>query len=182
MWMKMLVGILGILFLLIQAAGMAANNSREESGQRPGVVLEFEKETYRKGDSIILTLWLENKSNAPRSTRSGFALTPAKFSIKFEVTFPDGTVWTTCMGEADPEKNFMVNEPIRVGPNSRIKLGVFDLGSMHLIPGDKASLDPSGYKEFWKIAGRGAYSVCWWDGVFQLGKPLYSNDVRFKIE
>ncbi|MGA7742141.1 MAG: hypothetical protein WBP56_18465 [Polyangia bacterium] len=152
-----------------------------ESFVRPRVILKAKNEIVRIGAPIAVELMLENSSDSEQRLRTGFGQTTATSQPMFEIVFPDGRKFVSYGDQALPSPQFVNYEPIVVGPHQTQMLGRWDIASMTFIERAHQSGNPLGYRPFWELAKPGVYSVRWWDGVFQIWEPLYSNSVRLEV-
>ena len=152
-----------------------------ESFVRPRVILKAKDKIVRIGAPIAVELMLENTSDSEQRLRTGFGQTTATSQPMFEVVFPDGRKFVSYGDQALPSPQFVNYDPIVVGPHKTQMLGRWDIASMTFIELAHQSGSPLGYCPFWGLAKPGVYSVRWWDGVFQIWEPLYSNSVRFEV-
>ena len=178
----------GVLTLRAAAAPSSSAHERKgpamperESFVRPRVILKVKDEIVRIGAPIAVELTLENTSDSEQRLRTGFGPTTATHQPMFEIVFPDGRKLVSYGDQALPSPQFVNYHPIVVGPHQTQTLGRWDIASMTFIELPHQSGNPLGYRPFWELAKPGVYSVRWWDGVFQIWEPLYSNSVRLEV-
>ena len=148
---------------------------------RPRVTLTLRERAVRVGAPIPVELALVNPSNEERRLATGFRMTNANGEPAFEVTFPDGQTFQSYGEQATPIERFVHYDPIVVPANDTQFLGRWNLDAMTFIEERRASGNPRGYQPFWKLAMPGIYFIRWWDGVFQLRAPLYSNMAQLEV-
>ena len=148
---------------------------------RPRVILTAKDERVRMDAPFVVELTLENNSDSEQRLETGFGATSANAQPMFEISFPDGRKVLSYGEQALPSPQFVNYKPIAVGAHQTVILGRWDIATMTFIESAQRSGNPSGYRAFWKLVRPGVYTVRWWDGVFQLREPLFSNSVRLEV-
>ncbi len=162
--------------LLRKTAAIVARRIAQKCGLT--VELRFRKKTpaFAASESIVAEAWFVNRTDKPLVYRGGLGDAQAKHGCQVRLMAEGRKKAWSAMADAAPA--FRNYNDIKVPAGGQTLVGQWDLGKLAYCEGRLAA---AGKIPFADIGRPGQYRVCWWDGVFQLGTPLWSEPVDFEI-
>lgn len=158
--------------------GIRTSRPAPQDQEGPQAELVFERPTRRFSpqEDITVELRLVNKTRMKQKYARGFGMTSAKWTCQFQVV-NDAAVRWSCEGTPDPKwQNY---EDIVVEPGQSLTIGKWNLIEQRCSPGYPARTGKAVLLK--DVLKSGRYYVRWWDGNFQMGRPLYSSFVKLEI-